>query len=137
MVYNGTMRGINTLMIMGRDSAKVILGGRIREARWEDFPNALEPFVQLIYQKKVCELESTAEMEEHKSPRVDGKSLTPFSLNFTYPVWSRNTTAAGYFSFKTKQNKTKTQQENQTGITSVIYLSNQVQHTHLAAHRAC
>lgn len=37
VVYNGTMGGINTLMIMGRDSAKIISGGRIREGRWEDF----------------------------------------------------------------------------------------------------
>lgn len=37
MLYNGTMGGINTLMIMGRDSAKIILGGRIREGGWEDF----------------------------------------------------------------------------------------------------
>lgn len=86
LVYNGTMGGINTLMIMGRDSAKIILRGRIREGRWEDFPNTLEPFVQLVYQKKLCKLELAAEMREHKSSEVDGKSLSPFSLNFTDSV---------------------------------------------------
>lgn len=78
MVYNGTMGGINTLMIMGRDSAKTILGDRIREGRWEDFPSTLEPFVQSVYQKN-CKLKSAAGMGEQKSPKVDGKSPSPFS----------------------------------------------------------
>lgn len=78
MVYNGTMRGINTLMIMGRDSIKIILRGRIREGRRKDFPKTLEPFEQSVYQKH-CKLETAVEMGEHKSPKVDRKSHSPFS----------------------------------------------------------
>lgn len=48
LVDNGTMGGINTPLIVGRDNAKPILGGRVRPGRWEDFANSLEPFVQSL-----------------------------------------------------------------------------------------
>lgn len=35
--YNGTMGGINASLIVGRDNAQPILGGRIIPGRWEDF----------------------------------------------------------------------------------------------------
>lgn len=41
MVYNGTIGGINALVITSRDNARIILGGRIREGRQKDFPNTL------------------------------------------------------------------------------------------------
>lgn len=44
--YNGTMGGINALVITGRDNAGIISGGRIREGRQKDFPNTLQSFLQ-------------------------------------------------------------------------------------------
>lgn len=52
MVFNGTIGGINTLVIKDRDNAKIILGGRIREGRREDFPNTPESFLQEVCQKR-------------------------------------------------------------------------------------
>lgn len=55
MVFNGTIGGINTLVIKDRDNAKIILGGRIREGRWVaciDFPNTPESFLQEVCQKR-------------------------------------------------------------------------------------
>lgn len=76
MVYNGTMGGINTLMIMSRNSAKIILGGRIREGRWEDFPNTLKLFVQLVYQKNSVNWSRLQRWENIKVP----KSMTNLLL---------------------------------------------------------